>query len=286
VKQLLLFLAFISFLQSDISIGTGGKTGLYYQLGSDIKLVCPDLEIEVVETGGSHDNLMQILEKKVDLAFFQVDTLFAHEILTFKEDDFLLNYNDPASKKKPDFENRVQAVLKIMNEYLYVITYKKRGITTFSDLNNKRIIVGERGSGSSYTAKFLQNFFNVGQWIDIEEEIGNRSLEKLESGEAYAIFIVGSKEHPFIKNLKNKFIVNTFPNYHIDEPFGKEVLDGKSLFYTNSILAVGQNTEKGHAVKKCISANIMKLKNPKEGFSPIWNTLDSQDRQTGWYNLP
>jgi TRAP transporter TAXI family solute receptor len=276
MKKALIFLTISTFLFGEIVIGTGKNSGNYFKMGLDLKKVCSNLKISVKTSGGSSENLKNLLDEKIDLGFFQTDTLYSYEILQSDEDKSLLNYDDSS-------QSRVVAVSGVGKEYLFVLTKASRRVTKLSDLDGKRVIIGSKKSGSNKTANFLRYYFDVGNWDFIERDFANENFYDLKNGEVDAIFLVGSKNLEIIKNLPANIIVNDFYNNIIQKPFHKERVRTKTLFYVNSILAVGKNRSAGHEIKECISQNIVKLQTGN--YSKEWKNVDVRDKDTDWYNL-
>jgi hypothetical protein len=270
------FVAFLTFLSAEIRIGTGNKNGNYFKMGEDLKKVCSNLRISVLETGGSADNLSRILKDKIDIGFFQNDTLYSYEILQFDKEKSLLNYNEIS-------KSRVMAIYGIGKEFIFVLTKENRKITKLSDLENKKVLIGSPKSGTNRTANFLRNYFSVGNWNFIEKDFDESDFYSLKNGDIDAIFIVGSKELKNLKNLPSNVIINDFYTDELQKPFGKADFDDTRLFYINSIIAVGKNREKGKKIRDCISENIVKLQTGN--FSNEWKKVDIRDKNTKWYNL-
>lgn len=131
-----------------ITIGTGGQTGVYYQVGGAIcKLVnrgTKDHEIKCTHTtGGSTKNINGIRAGDLDMGVAQSDWQY-HA------------YNGTAPKQFPDgkFEE-LRAVFSVHPEPFTVVARKDSGIKTFEDLKGKRVNVGNPGSGQRGTMEVV-----------------------------------------------------------------------------------------------------------------------------------
>ncbi len=127
-----------------VTIGTGGQTGVYYQVGGAIcRLVnrgTKDHNIKCTHTtGGSVANINGIRAGDLDLGVAQSDWQF-HA------------YNGTAPDKFPDgkFEE-LRAVFSVHPEPFTVVARADSGITSFEDLKGKRVNVGNPGSGARAT---------------------------------------------------------------------------------------------------------------------------------------
>ena len=127
-----------------VTIGTGGQTGVYYQVGGAIcRLVnrgTKDHDIKCTHTtGGSVANINGIRAGDLDLGVAQSDWQF-HA------------YNGTAPDKFPDgkFEE-LRAVFSVHPEPFTVVARADSGINSFEDLKGKRVNVGNPGSGARAT---------------------------------------------------------------------------------------------------------------------------------------
>ncbi|MEP2944273.1 MAG: TAXI family TRAP transporter solute-binding subunit [Hyphomicrobiales bacterium] len=127
-----------------VTIGTGGQTGVYYQVGGAIcRLVnrgTKDHDIKCTHTtGGSVANINGIRAGDLDLGVAQSDWQF-HA------------YNGTAPDKFPDgkFEE-LRAVFSVHPEPFTVVARADSGIEKFEDLVGKRVNIGNPGSGARAT---------------------------------------------------------------------------------------------------------------------------------------
>jgi len=125
-----------------VTIGTGGQTGVYYQVGGAIcRLVnrgTKDHGIKCTHTtGGSVANINGVRAGDLDMGVAQSDWQF-HA------------YNGTAPDKFPDgaFKD-LRAVFSVHPEPFTVLARKDANIMKFEDLKGKRVNVGNPGSGSA-----------------------------------------------------------------------------------------------------------------------------------------
>lgn len=127
-----------------VTIGTGGQTGVYYQVGGAIcRLVnrgTSDHDIKCTHTtGGSVANINGIRAGDLDLGVAQSDWQY-HA------------YNGTAPEQFPDGAfPELRAVFSVHPEPFTVVARMDSGINTFDDLKGKRVNLGNPGSGARAT---------------------------------------------------------------------------------------------------------------------------------------
>lgn len=133
-----------------VTIGTGGQTGVYYQVGGAIcRLVnrgTKDHEIKCTHTtGGSVANINGIRTGDLDLGVAQSDWQY-HA------------YNGTAPDKFPDGKfDGLRAVFSVHPEPFTVVARADSGISTIDDLKGKRVNIGNPGSGQRGTMEVLMD---------------------------------------------------------------------------------------------------------------------------------
>lgn len=133
-----------------ITIGTGGQTGVYYQVGGAIcRLVnrgSAEHDIKCTHTtGGSVANINGIRAGDLDMGVAQSDWQY-HA------------YNGTAPDTFPDgkFEE-LRAVFSVHPEPFTVVARADSGIETFDDLKGKRVNMGDPGSGARATFEVVMD---------------------------------------------------------------------------------------------------------------------------------
>lgn len=121
-----------------LSVGTGGTTGLYYQVGKTICAIAATDRVlaksrcYVVSTQGSASNIRDVIKGALVLGMAQSDT---HESAVTGIGSF----------DKPQTELR--SIASLYAEPLVIMVGKDSGIRTVRDLKGKRINIGPVGSG-------------------------------------------------------------------------------------------------------------------------------------------
>jgi len=122
------------------TIATGPSDGSYFQIAQDIKNVAAkeNIDLQVMPTKGSIENIQLLGAGKVDLAIVQLDALrFVSDVL----------------KKQRDFDlfDSIKVILNLYPEEIHVVS-NKSDIQTFYQLDGKRLSVGTEGGGTAITA--------------------------------------------------------------------------------------------------------------------------------------
>ncbi len=127
-----------------VTIGTGGQTGVYYQVGGAIcRLVNRGTKNHNIKcthtTGGSVANINGLRAGDLDLGVAQSDWQY-HA------------YNGTAPEQFPDGAfKELRAVFSVHPEPFTVVARTDSGIKTFDDLVGKRVNLGDPGSGARAT---------------------------------------------------------------------------------------------------------------------------------------
>lgn len=139
-----------------ITIGTGGTTGVYYQVGRNIcRLVnkdtsSHDVSCKAESTGGSVYNLNTIRSGDLDMGVAQSDWQYHATKGTSK-----------FSKAGPN--PKLRAVFSVHPEPFTVLARADSGIKTFYDLRGKRVNIGNPGSGQRGTMEVVMDAYGWDQ---------------------------------------------------------------------------------------------------------------------------
>ena len=138
----------VSAQQTFIAIGTGGVTGVYYPTGGAIcRLVNRDraehgVRCGVESTGGSVFNINAIRGGELEFGVAQSDWQF-HA------------FNGTSRFEEQGAFEELRAVFSVHPEPFTVVARADAGISTFEDLQGKRVNVGNPGSGQRGTMEVL-----------------------------------------------------------------------------------------------------------------------------------
>ncbi len=148
--QTFLFFTLLSpflFASEFITIGTGGVTGTYYPTGAAIcKLVNKyrketKIRCSVESTAGSVYNVKTIQSGELDFAIAQSDVIYqaVHGTKKFEKSQI----------------KKLRSIMAIYPELLTLVTRRDSNINKLSDIKNKRINLGNEGSGNESTSLAL-----------------------------------------------------------------------------------------------------------------------------------
>ncbi|RME76068.1 MAG: TAXI family TRAP transporter solute-binding subunit [Planctomycetota bacterium] len=163
-----------------LRIGTGPEAGLYHAYGvalaknldSSYQGARPLVDLEVLETEASVDNLERLRAGRVGAAIVQSDVAF------------------DAARTEPDLP--VRAVAALFPEHLHVVVRRDLGIRTVGQLRGRRIAVGGVKSGTRYTAVQVLRAHGLGpETCTLLDVRGDRLAKALERGEIDAAMFVG-----------------------------------------------------------------------------------------------
>ena len=180
-----------------LTIATGASEGTYYKIAQDIKQIAEKegIPVEVIQTGGSFDNINLLGAGKVDLAIMQLDVLrFVTEIM-LKETG--LNVLKEA-----------KVALNLYLEEIHIIA-KNPEIRTVQQLQGKRVAVGPEKSGSALTSEVLLTGFGVK--IDPVFDLPAGAVKKLSQGEIDALIFIGGAPVPAFQKLDKSFHFVSLP---------------------------------------------------------------------------
>ncbi|MCB1776428.1 MAG: TAXI family TRAP transporter solute-binding subunit [Candidatus Competibacteraceae bacterium] len=176
-----------------IGMVTGSKTGTYIQFGNDIAGVAKTagLDILVKDSRGSIDNIRRMNSKEnAALGIVQSDVL-----------GFLSRSESPEMRQ---LAGRLRLIFPFYNEEVHLLA--NQSIQSFGDLQGKRVVVGEEGSGNWLTAINLLQLTGIkpAELLQIAPLPGVTAVLK---GEADAMFYVAGKPVSLftkVGNLINK----------------------------------------------------------------------------------
>jgi len=199
-----------------LTVATGPSDGSYFQIAQDIKNVAgkDGIDLQVMPTKGSLENLELLGSGKVDLAIVQLDALrFISDVI--KKDLGL------------DLFDKIKVVLNLYPEEIHILTNKK-DLQTFYNLEGKRVSVGPPGGGTAVTAAVLFNIYDIK--ATVSEEPFEEAVKKMEQGSLDAVIFVGGAPVPFIGKLGGKFSFVRLPSNPVLEQIYLRTSLGKQLY--------------------------------------------------------
>lgn len=183
--------------QRTIKIGTGSKNALAYPIVSamcDIfnkNSLNKEVFCQVISTGGSEDNLDGIINGKFDMGVIKADMQYNA-------------YNGIGIFAGKPYRD-LRTLFGLHNEYLTMIVKNNSKINSFGDFKNKRVYIGNNGSGSRILVDKL--FKEIGWKKQDFKEIYEDQADTIydlfcQNKIDAAIYLVGHPNDIFVKTLK------------------------------------------------------------------------------------
>jgi len=168
-----------------ITIATGSQSGAYYAYAQDYKkrLAEKGIELNIISTSGSIDNIERLKNKEVDLAFVQSGT----------------GQIDRAESKE---HSSLVSLASLYYEPLWLFMPTSKAVFKTTDLKGRRISIGTEGSGTRALVKVLleNNGINNSN-TELFEMNGDEGARRLINGELDYAFVVASMNAPLIQSL-------------------------------------------------------------------------------------
>ena len=164
-----------------LKIASGNPDGTYHKMAQSLAAET-DLKLQVVSTSGSGENLALLKNKKVDLAFCQLDIL---QNLVFSDPEIALN---------------VYIIEELYREEVHLIQKKSKPLR-WPLQEDYKIATGPVNSGTSATAMILLGYGEADlKRLMLINSDPTAALKKLNSGELDGFFLVGGAPFPLLKN--------------------------------------------------------------------------------------
>ena len=237
MKKIVLALVLSFFVQTAwaFTIATGPSEGTYFQIAQDIRNVTAKdgVELQVMATKGSVENIELLGSGKVDLAIVQLDALrFVADVM--KE------------YKGLDLFDKIKVVLNLYPEEIHVLS-KNKEVQTFYHLDGKRVSVGAQGGGTALSAAVLFSIYDINPQISFDSF--EEAVKKIEQGALDAVIFVGGAPVPFIGKLTG--------NLHLVRLPANAVLE--QIYFRSRLGKAQYNWAQGDTETYAVPASIMGL---------------------------
>ncbi|MDB4837648.1 TAXI family TRAP transporter solute-binding subunit [Marinomonas sp.] len=210
-----------------VVIGTGGQTGVYYQVGGAIcRLVNKGKSEHDIncthKTGGSVTNINGIRSGDVDMGVAQSDWQYH-------------GYNGTAPDKFPDGAfKELRAVFSVHAEPFTVVARADSGIKTFEDLKGKKVNVGNPGSGQRGTMEVVMEKmgWTMGDFAIASELKSAEQAAALCDGKVDAIIFTAGHPNGSIKEATTSCDAMLIP---VDNAVAKKLASDNDYYAMTSI---------------------------------------------------
>ncbi|NYS59981.1 TAXI family TRAP transporter solute-binding subunit [Vreelandella salicampi] len=211
-----------------ITIGTGGQTGVYYVVGQSVcrlvnRLDDANIKCNAPSTGGSVANINGIKSGQLDMGVVQSDVQYQA-------------YHGTGNFEGDAFED-LRAVFRVHGEPLTLLARADSGIETLDDLEDKRVNIGNPGSGQRNTMEVVmeakgwtEDTFALASQLDAAEQAAALADNNVDA----MVYVVG---HP---NGSIQEATTTVDSRLI--PMNDEDIDGiveEYPYYSKSVIAGG-----------------------------------------------
>ncbi|MDT3398545.1 TAXI family TRAP transporter solute-binding subunit [Streptomyces sp. B1866] len=179
-----------------VVFSTGVRQGVYDRYGGLLKEYlrrdAPELDVELLGSRGSVENVRRVAEGKAAFAIAATDSVAA--------------YHGPGAR-------RLRACARLYDDYLQLVVPKGSPVRSVRDLRGLRVGVGQTASGVRLITGQLtgaaglawdRDFTPVGVGID-------RMPDMLESGELKAFFWSGGLPTTIVRSLADRFPIRLVP---------------------------------------------------------------------------
>ncbi|NCB39709.1 MAG: TAXI family TRAP transporter solute-binding subunit [Erysipelotrichia bacterium] len=208
--------------RNEYTIATGSKAGVYYPIGETLamilKKVFPEIKLNILETGGSVENLQLLKEGKVDMALVQNDIAFY------------------ATEGEAMFEGQkisnISGIATLFPEVVQIIVRKETGINTLNDMENHKIAVGTKDSGTFYNAQQILSLAGVWEKIDQQFINAGDAMKSLQEGKIDGFIFTSGLPNPSIVELAKKVEITIVP---IAPEMVQKLVSTYSFYYPSSI---------------------------------------------------
>lgn len=226
---------------------TGGTSGTYYSFGGSIAGIwnenIQNMNVTAQSTGASAENLRLINRNEVDLAFVQNDVMdYAYNGTDIFDGEVLTNFS---------------AILTLYPEVVQIAATKSSGIESIADMKNKRVSVGDAGSGVEFNAKQVLEAYGL-TFDDIQKSnlSFKESSDGLQNGTLDACFIVAGIPNAALQelSLSSDIILVSLDKNIIDEMIIKYKYYTEFIIPANTYNKVDTDT-RAISVKASIAVN-------------------------------
>ena len=178
-------------LPSKLRIAAGAKSGLYLplaqELAKEIERECK-IDVEVLETSGSLENIQLLNERKVDFAFYQSGT--ASRLKRFIK-----------TTKEIDTSN-ARFIANLYPEIVHLIVRTDKPISSINELGGRRVALGEKESGDyAMSVSMLDQFGMDENSIKAHYTKFNQTKENLKSDKVDAALITVGSRAPILQEI-------------------------------------------------------------------------------------
>ena len=168
-----------------IIITTGGESGAYYQFANRYAtlLARNGITLEVKTSAGSLENLARLKSDEAQVGFVQGG------VVEYRQDD------------EAAAESGLLSIGSVFYEPVWVFYRGDKPLTRLTDLQGKRIAIGQEGSGVRQLAQQMLSANEIPSDENLLPLAGLLAAEELQQGRIDAAFIIASEKAPIVQVL-------------------------------------------------------------------------------------
>lgn len=287
MKRILLALALVLYAsvalaagpQGEIVVATGKGGGTYSQIYKDIQAVNTTHTLKEIPDGDSITNLELLMSNGCNLAFVQMDILYAKKMVE----------NDPEIDAVKTFMTLYPA------EIHFIALSNNPYVNNYSDIANKK--VGIFG-GAKYSMKVLGAKTNVRPMITNEYDNPKALIAALDKGEIDVAVAAGGQPIAWIKALNKNYKFVNFDRFDsVRDIYSRAVLDYSTVSNSGCatpavqslIVTLDYKTKKKidliTSFRKSLFANIDEIRETT-GSHKKWRVINPRDKGYWPYYAP
>ncbi|GLW15856.1 hypothetical protein Stsp01_25990 [Streptomyces sp. NBRC 13847] len=251
-----------------VALATGVPTGVYARYGEllkqDLEHDLPDVDLRLVRSEGSIDNLRQLVAGRAGFTIATADAVAAYRA-----------EGEPGA-------DRLRACARLYDDYVQLVVPKKSPVRSTKDLRRLRVGVGTDSSGVQLITRRLLEAAGLDFDRDIVPvRVGiDRMPELLEKGELDAFFWSGGLPTTAVQHLAQRFPVRLVQLGDLSQALHRQ--GERTRYYRAAVMPSDAypKAQDGAAVKTIAVANLLVTTDREdaaltEGFTRT--VIDSRD---------
>lgn len=184
----------------ELNILTASEVGTYYAIAKDLeKLVAQSgIDLDLIPTAGALRNIHELyVHPNISLALSQLDVLAFMNTVANGDQEIRQQYE------------ALRLVLPLYQEEVHLLVHDE--INSISDLNGKKVAIGNQGSGTSMTAIMMLHNARVApqELLELEHLKALDALRKREIDAAF--YVVGVPEPALVEEVAAKDKLKLLP---------------------------------------------------------------------------
>ncbi|MFC8229320.1 TAXI family TRAP transporter solute-binding subunit [Streptomyces sp. NPDC057287] len=253
-----------------LTFSTGVRSGVYQRYGQRLEGALakdmPQVSIRLRTSEGSQENIERVATGKADFTIATADAVATY-----------------LQSRRPGAE-RLRGCVRLYDDYVQLVVPRNSGIRTVADLRDKRVGVGQKGSGVRLVADRLMKAAGVDPTADITPvHAGIDTMpQKLADDRLDAFFWSGGLPTGAVQDLSERFAIRLVP---LDEKLVTELqaAGGSTRYYRSAVMPADAylDAQQGQAVQTVAVSNLLITTDRTDALTTEAFTrtvIDSRDR--------